>query len=316
MTTLKEQKSYILGYIYTDISHIETKNAYIQINFDWSNRELFQQFSDVCKKAQINFQTDEKRIIRINQLNPITVSPRDKHFLRGYFDRNGKFEWNNGYPLCTIPPHNKINLQNIINAHSTLEQELQILRWEGPSALDFMYELYKNPLDIHLESNRSVLLSLSINTPPGFLNSKSHKIPTFRWARTLPEAQPPQKSRFSDTGWDLHLVKKSKIRGNVHYYDTGIQIQPQNGYYFDLVGRSSISKSGWMLANNVGIIDSSYRGSILVALVRIDPQAPDLELPNRLVQLIPRKLITMEALEVPTLSKTQRQDGGFGSTGN
>ena len=70
-----------------------------------------------------------------------------------------------------------------------------------------------------------------------------------------------------------------------------------------------------MLANNIGIIDSSYTGTIIVALVKIDPVALDIELPCKLVQLIPRKLILMEAVEVDSLEDTERGSNGFGSSG-
>ena len=140
-------------------------------------------------------------------------------------------------------------------------------------------------------------------------------MPIFKWARTISDAINPQKNRFSDSGFDLHLIKKIKVQGGVHYFDTGIQIQPENGYYFDLVGRSSISKTGWMLANNIGIIDASYTGSVIVALVKIDSDSPELELPCKLVQIIPRKLILMEAIEVDSLDDTERGAKGFGSSG-
>lgn len=99
-------------------------------------------------------------------------------------------------------------------------------------------------------------------------------------------------------------------------YDTGIAIQPPHGYYFDLVGRSSISKSGYMLANNVGIIDASYQGSIKVALYRLSDATPELLLPARVVQIIPRKVPHFEPLELSAFAmRTSRAEGGFGSTG-
>ena len=69
-----------------------------------------------------------------------------------------------------------------------------------------------------------------------------------------------------------------------------------------------------MLANNIGIIDPEYTGTIIVALVKIYPNALDLELPCKLVQLIPRKLILMTPIESLYFEKTDRADsGGLGS---
>jgi dUTP pyrophosphatase len=70
-----------------------------------------------------------------------------------------------------------------------------------------------------------------------------------------------------------------------------------------------------MLSNSVGVIDRGYTGEILVPLVKVDPSAPELVLPARIVQLIPRTIIAAAMIEVDTLEQTMRADGGFGSTG-
>ena len=141
------------------------------------------------------------------------------------------------------------------------------------------------------------------------------KLPIFKYAKTCDEARPPEKNRLSDTGYDLHLIKKVKEVNGVHYYDTCIKVQPEYGYYFDLIGRSSISKTGWTIANNVGIIDQSYRGSIIVALVPTIENPSPIILPCKLIQLIPRKVIIMdEPEEVIDIEETERNDtGGLGS---
>ena len=102
----------------------------------------------------------------------------------------------------------------------------------------------------------------------------------------------------SDSGYDLTIIKKIKTDGMVEFYDTGIKVTPPYGYYFDVVPRSSITKTGYILANNVGIIDRSYVGNILVPLIKVDSSKPDLELPMRIVQLIPRKIEHFELEEV------------------
>lgn len=137
----------------------------------------------------------------------------------------------------------------------------------------------------------------------------------FHFVKTDPAAPAPIKAHPDDTGYDLHLVHKVKTQGVVSWYDTGIAVRPPPGLYFEVVGRSSISKSGYMLANSVGIIDQGYRGSILVALVKVDPAAPELQLPCRLVQLLPRQFIHLQPREVSILDDTTRGTGAFGSTG-
>lgn len=137
---------------------------------------------------------------------------------------------------------------------------------------------------------------------------------SFKWLKNDPDAVAPFKERASDSGYDLTLIKLLKTSGSVEFYDTGISVEPPYGYYFDLVGRSSISKSGYILANNMGVIDRSYRGSIIVPLVKIDFTKPNIQLPCRLVQIIPRTICHLQPIESNSLVKTSRGSGGFGSS--
>lgn len=139
---------------------------------------------------------------------------------------------------------------------------------------------------------------------------------TFYYKKTKENAIAPFKSRASDSGWDLTILEKVKTVNGVEYFDTGIIVEPPFGYYFDLVPRSSLSKTGYMLANSVGIIDRGYRSSILVPLVKVTQSAPDLQLPFRAVQIIPRHIIHLQSKEVSEFTQTSRNQGGFGSTGD
>lgn len=134
---------------------------------------------------------------------------------------------------------------------------------------------------------------------------------------TLPEAVFPQKANPTDIGFDLTIVKHiKKLTSNTSLYDTGIKVIPPEGYYTEIVGRSSISKSGYMLANNIGIIDPSYTGNLLVALTKTDQQSEDLVLPYKCCQMIFRKHNNHIGLEqIDSFDKiTNRGEGGFGSS--
>jgi dUTP pyrophosphatase len=129
-------------------------------------------------------------------------------------------------------------------------------------------------------------------------------------------AVPPKKAFSSDTGFDLTIISIEKeINQVVTLYDTGIRAHVDDGYYLEVVPRSSIIKSGYMLANSVGIIDSHYRGNIYVALAKIDPQAKPIELPFKGFQLIVRNLVNVDLVNDHVLENTERGTGGFGSTG-
>ena len=136
----------------------------------------------------------------------------------------------------------------------------------------------------------------------------------FYYSLNDPAAIAPTKLRESDAGYDITLVSISKTVGNTVFYNTSVSVQPPKGMYFDLVARSSITKTGYMLANSIGIIDNEYRGDILVALVKVDPSAEDLVLPNRLVQIIPRLCINLSPIFKESLSLTDRDTKGFGSS--
>ena len=129
------------------------------------------------------------------------------------------------------------------------------------------------------------------------------------------EAVIPGKVRGSDAGYDLTIIKLHKqLTPKTALYDTGIQLSIPAHHYVEIVPRSSISKTGYILANNVGIIDSSYTGNIYVALTKVDESMPDIELPCRICQLLLKKQYFMNFNQMDQIEGTSRGEGGFGST--
>ena len=140
-----------------------------------------------------------------------------------------------------------------------------------------------------------------------------------------------------DVGFDLSIVElikseevsfiaendygnhyKSIIEVQREWFDTGIAVKPPNGYYFEIVPRSSLSKTDYILSNSVGIIDEEYRGSIKVCLYNLGFPTKQKELPLRLLQLVLRKNESrkIESIEeVNDFESTERNEQGFGSTG-
>ena len=140
---------------------------------------------------------------------------------------------------------------------------------------------------------------------------------SLKFVRKHTEAVVPSRAHPSDVGLDLVAIKKHKVFPNgVVLYDTGIAVSPPKGYFVEIVPRSSISKSGWMLANSVGTIDPSYTGNLYIALVRVDGNSAEPQLPFCLCQMVLRKAEYFDVEEVTMLTDTDRGDGGFGSTGN
>lgn len=125
----------------------------------------------------------------------------------------------------------------------------------------------------------------------------------------------PTKAYLSDTGYDLTVIKKVKDIGNeTALYDTGVVVVPPDGYYTKVVGRSSISKTGYTLANCEGIIDNAYRGTLKIALHKYDVMKPDIELPCKIAQLIIKKRYDLPIEVIKQKPLSVRGEGGFGST--
>ena len=139
---------------------------------------------------------------------------------------------------------------------------------------------------------------------------------SFKVAKTRDDAVIPTKAHPSDSGYDLTILEPTKQFYDTVLYETGIKVAPSFGWSFDIVPRSSIIKTGYMLANNVGIIDSQYRDSIKVALIKVVLSAPTLQLPLKIAQLIPRQRVTAvpEIIDESEFDNTLRGEGGFGST--
>lgn len=125
----------------------------------------------------------------------------------------------------------------------------------------------------------------------------------------------PKKAHSSDIGYDLTAIGVyKKINNQTTLYETGVIVVPPSGYYTEILPRSSISKSGYMLSNSVGIIDPDYRGSLKIALTKVVSDAKDLELPFTKCQLVLRKAEESCIRVVEDVSSTKRGTGGFGST--
>jgi len=130
-----------------------------------------------------------------------------------------------------------------------------------------------------------------------------------------PDAVVPSRAHADDVGYDLTLISLARTFDNgVQLYDTGIRVEPPEGCYVEIVPRSSISKSAYMLANSVGIVDPGYRGNLFVALRKMDPAAPDLGVPCKIAQLIVRRVETPPIRVVFDMDETERGAGGFGSS--
>lgn len=124
----------------------------------------------------------------------------------------------------------------------------------------------------------------------------------------------PSYAKPGDAGMDLTAVTEFWNRDySTVTYDTGLAVEIPEGYVGLVFPRSSVSKTTLILANSVGVIDSGYRGSIMLKF-KYPEEGLVYEVGDRIGQLviIPYPQITFE--EVEELSETERGTGGFGST--
>ncbi len=99
---------------------------------------------------------------------------------------------------------------------------------------------------------------------------------------------------------------------------TGFSMEIPEGYYVEIFIRSGIAaKHGITLINGTGIIDSDYRGIIKLPLINlsINPKPFEINKGDRICQMAIKKRIKICPILNNELSKTDRNQGGFGSTG-
>lgn len=99
-------------------------------------------------------------------------------------------------------------------------------------------------------------------------------------------------------------------------YHTDLAVEIPKGYIGLLVPRSSIWKKSLMLTDSLGIIDSDFRGEIVAIMKATTDTVPAIyKQGERFCQLVILKKPEYTIKEVEELSKTERGEGGFGSTG-
>ena len=106
------------------------------------------------------------------------------------------------------------------------------------------------------------------------------------------------------------------LPGEAKLVHTGIAMEIHKGYVGLIYARSGIaSKRGLAPANKVGVIDSDYRGEIMVALHNHSDKVASIETKERIAQIVIAPYLTVNFTEVDELDNTERGTGGFGSTG-
>ena len=125
----------------------------------------------------------------------------------------------------------------------------------------------------------------------------------------------PTKAHATDAGFDLYADSIGYDDcGNV-VYGSGIAVEITRGYVGLVFPRSSIARTGLILSNAVGVIDSGYRGEVMAKFRRAQVPAEEYKLGERIAQLIIMPYPEVEFEVVEELSESDRGEGGYGSSG-
>lgn len=128
----------------------------------------------------------------------------------------------------------------------------------------------------------------------------------------------PRYAKSGDAAMDLTAISMV-VNDYIVTYGTGLSIEIPEGYVGLIFPRSSIYKTDLYLTNSVGVIDSGYRGEIML---KFKPSDSNIELDelnsysvgDRVGQIMILPYPQIEFEEVEKLSETDRGTNGFGST--
>ena len=120
-------------------------------------------------------------------------------------------------------------------------------------------------------------------------------------------------------GADLYALLDEELVIMPHetkFVHTGLAMEIPEGYAGLVYARSGLaSKRGLAPANKVGVVDSDYRGELMVALHNHSTEPQKIQSGERIAQLVITPFLKAEFFESDSLSETVRGVGGFGSTG-
>lgn len=141
--------------------------------------------------------------------------------------------------------------------------------------------------------------------------------------RLVEDAVIPSYAHDSDAGLDLVATSyEYKDDIHCHVYGTGLAVEIPEGYVGLLFPRSSNRKTESYLTNHVGVVDSGYRGEIMLSFktrdykeVAIQQLYKPYEVGDKVAQLIIMLYPKIKFIEVDELSDSDRGENGHGSTG-
>ena len=142
---------------------------------------------------------------------------------------------------------------------------------------------------------------------------------TIKYKRLTENAVAPVKAHATDAGLDLTCTSVdteiNECGQLILVYHTGLALEIPEGYFGAIVPRSSIFKKSLMQCNHFGVVDSNYRGEVLVKMRTTTDVIPAVYKPGeRFAQLLILPVPEVQFEETEELNETDRGENGFGST--
>jgi len=135
--------------------------------------------------------------------------------------------------------------------------------------------------------------------------------------KVRPDAVVPSRAYAGDAGLDLAAIERIELGpGERAVVPTGLAVAIPDGYAGFVPPRSGLaSRHGITIVNAPGLVDSGYRGELMVVLHNTDRDEPFVvEAGMRIAQLVVLPIPEVELVEVEELPATERGGRGFGSS--
>lgn len=141
------------------------------------------------------------------------------------------------------------------------------------------------------------------------------KVKRVKWNAALPE-----RKTSGSAGYDITACLDAPVvlsPGESRMIGSGLAVAIQPGYAAFIYARSGLGiKHGIVPANCVGVIDSDYRGEVIVGLRNLGDAPYTVNNGDRIAQMVIAKCEAPEIVVCDDLDDTLRAGGGFGSTGS
>ncbi|MFN9175012.1 MAG: dUTP diphosphatase [Synechocystis sp.] len=140
---------------------------------------------------------------------------------------------------------------------------------------------------------------------------------TLKILKLDPAAILPRYEHPGDAGLDLFALKDYELLpGDRQLIQTGIALELPPHTEAQIRPRSGLAlKHGITVLNSPGTIDAGYRGEIGVILINLSQELFTITAGMKIAQMVIAPVLQVNLETVNTLSKSQRGEGGFGSSG-